>query len=130
MILFFDRSVGVTIPRILQSRDLRFPLQVEYHETHFAMDEEDDVWLPQVGQRGWTVVGHDYSYHTKLNELSAIKQYDIGCFYLWGSESPRWQKLQCFARAFDRMVVLDANTPRPFIYRVGQTGRFTSVYIP
>ena len=130
MILFFDRSIGVSIPRILQSRELRFPLQVEYHQVHFAMDEDDDVWLPQIGQWGWTVIGHDYSYHRNPNELSAIKQYNVGCFYLWGSEAPRWEKLQCFARAFDQMVALDLVASRPFIFRVTQTGRTTSVPIP
>ena len=130
MILFFDRSVGITIPRLLRSTELRFPLQVEYHQMHFATAEADDVWLPQVGQWGWTVVGHDYSYHTRPNELSAIKQFSVGCFYLWGSEAPRWEKLQCFARAFDRMFALDSVTPRPFIFRVSQTGRIRGIPIP
>lgn len=130
MILFFDRSVGVSIPRLLQSSLLRFPQQVEYHQTHFAVDEADDVWLPQVGSRGWTVVGHDYSYHKNPSELSAIKQFGVGCFYLWGSEATRWEKLQCFARAYERIVALDASTAKPFIYRVARNGGIKNVPIP
>ena len=130
MILFFDRSVGVSIPKLLGRDEVRFPLQVEYHQVHFTMDEDDDVWLPQVGQWGWTVVGHDYSYHTKPNELSAIKQYRVGCFYLWGSEAKRWQKLRCLARAYDRIVKAEATTRKPFIYRVTQTGLLKAVDIP
>ena len=130
MILFFDRSVGVTIPRLLQTRELRFPHQVEYHQMHFVMDEKDDVWLPQVGQWGWTVIGHDYNYHQNPHEISAIKQYGVGCFYLWGAEAKRWEKLQCFARAFDRLVNLDTQTPRPFIFRISQSGHSTQVPIP
>ena len=77
MVLFFDRSVGITIPRILI--ELKIPVGIEYHQKHFKKDEEDDAWLPVVGNKGWVVIGHD-QYHRKENELMAIKQYGIGCF--------------------------------------------------
>ena len=127
MILFFDRSVGVGIPQILQDRRLRFPVQVEYHEAHFPIDEPDDQWLPIVGNWGWTFMGHDSSYHVKPAELSAIKQYSVGCFYLWDAESPRWEKLRCFARAYDDILEKETTTPKPFIYRISRTGRLTPV---
>jgi len=130
MILFFDRSVGVIVPQLLLWKPLRFPIQIHYHDQHFPIDEKDDVWLNQVGQWGWTVIGHDFSYHQKPNELSAIKQYQIGCFYLWGSEATRWDKLKCFARAYDRILEAETSTPKPFIYRVSQTGRLNPVKIP
>ena len=118
------------VPQILQWARLKFPIQVEYHEKHFATNALDDSWLPVIGQWGWTIVGHDSSYHLYDNELAAIKQYGIGCFYLWGSESKRWQKLQCFVRAYDRIVDAEASTPKPFIYRVTQTGLLHPVPIP
>jgi hypothetical protein len=80
LIFFFDRSVGTSIPRALGL--LRLPLQVEYHERHFAPDEQDDRWLPLVGSWGWFVIGQDYRYHLMPNELTAVRQYEVGCFYL------------------------------------------------
>ena len=130
MILFFDRSIGVVVPKLLQEKALRFPVPVHYHEQHFASNEKDDVWLNQVGQWGWTVIGHDYSYHQKPNELSAIKQHQVGCFYLWGSEAARWDKLKCFARAYDRILEAEASTPKPFIYRVSKICGLRPVNIP
>jgi len=112
---------------------LRFDRQfneLHYNQQHFRIDEADDVWLPQVGQRGWTVIGHDSQHHTREAELSAIKQYNIGCFYLWGAEAKRWEKMQCFARAYQRIVTAENITPRPFIYRVTKTGRLQVVPIP
>jgi hypothetical protein len=130
MILFFDRSVGIVVPKILKWQSLRFPIEVQYHQEHFATDEQDDKWLDQVGQWGWTVIGHDSSYHKKPSELSAIKQYKIGCFYLWGSEATRWEKLRCFARAYDRIIQAESNTPKPFIYRVNHLGALQTIQIP
>ena len=97
---------------------------------HFATDEPDDRWLPIVGQWRWTVIGQDYSYHKNQAELAAIKQYGIGCFYLWGSEAPDWEILRCFARGYDRIVAADANTQPPYIYRVTRLGLLTRVPIP
>ena len=122
MILFFDRSVGTVIPRILKWHELHLPVGIEYHEGHFNMALEDDAWLPTVGNWGWSVIGHDRYHEKSENELSAIRQYGIGCFYLWGAESSRWEKLRCFARAFDRIVEAEANTPRPFIFDIARTG--------
>ena len=125
MTFFFDRSVGIAVPKALQL--LRLVTPIEYHQDHFAPDALDDAWLPEVGERGWTVIGHDHSYHLRSNELAALVQYDIGCFYLWGSEATRWDKMRCFARAYDRVVAADADTPKPFIYRVTRTGQLRSV---
>ena len=129
MTFFFDRSVGKRIPEALRS--LRgFPFPVEYHQLWFDSDEDDDIWLPRVGDWGWTVIGHDWSYHQKTAELAALKQYNIGCFYLWGSEAPDWQVLQCFARAYDRIETAIKTTSRPFIFKIGITGRLHSITIP
>jgi hypothetical protein len=131
MIVFFDRDVGTSLPKALI--ELHFDKQfneLHYHQQLFAMDSPDDVWLPQIGQLGWTVFGHDSRHHAKESEISAIKQYNIGCFYLWGSESKRWEKMQCFARAYQRIVEAEQTTPKPFIFLVGKTGALTEIPIP
>ena len=128
MILFFDRNVGTIVPKTLKT--LRLPTSVEYHDDIFPKNTPDDRWLAEVGQWGWTVIGHDQKFHTEANELSALKQYRIGCFYLWGNNAPRWAKMQCFARAYDRIVAAEANTAKPFVFRVTLTGHLRTVPIP
>lgn len=131
MILFFDRDIGTSLPKALLglSFDVQFN-EVHYHQQDFLMDAPDDEWLRVVGEWGWTVIGHDAQHHRMPNEIDAIKQYDIGCFYLWGHNAQRWRKMQCFARAYDAIVKAEATTPRPFIYRVHQQGTLASVPIP
>jgi hypothetical protein len=130
MILFFDRDLGTSLPKALI--ELHFDRQfneMHYHQQLFPQNSPDDDWLPKVGQWGWTVIGHDSQHHAKESELSAIKQYRIGCFYLWGWESKRWEKMQCFARAYDHIVEAEKNTPKPFIFIVGKMGRLKQVPI-
>ena len=127
MIFFFDKTIGVTIPKVLMR--LSLPVGIEYHETHFNTDEKDDDWLPIVGKWEWFVIGHDEKYHKRENELFALKQYHIGCFYLWGANAPKWEKMRVFARAYDKIVTVAANAARPFVYEVDSGGRLKSIPI-
>jgi len=123
--------VGTSLPKALL--ELKFDKQfheLHYHQQHFEMGAKDDQWMPIVGQWGWTVIGHDSSHHLKEAEVSAIKQYNIGCFCMWGSESKRWEKMRCFAKAYARIVEAESTTPKPFIYRVTKLGRLKPIVIP
>ena len=128
MILFFDRSIGTIVPQVLVR--LKIPVQVEWHEKHFRYDEFDDVWLPVVGQKGWIVIGHDKKYHLMPNELMAIKQHKIGCFYLWGAEAIRWEKMRIFALAYERILKVVAGTKKPFIFDIDKRGALRPLSIP
>ena len=127
LVLFFDRDVGTSLPRSLEI--LRLPTLVEYHQTHFPLNSQDDVWMADVGSRGWIVIGHDSQHHRRPIELSAIEQYGIGCFYLWGRHAQRWEKMRCFLNAYQRILEAIDTTPRPFVYRITQVGRLESVPI-
>lgn len=122
MILFFDRSVGKRIPATLKR--LRCPINIKRHGELFPPDALDDEWLPVVGANGWLVAGFDHSYHKPTNEaeLEAIKNFEIGVFYLWGPEASMWDSFTVFVRAFPRMVAKAQTSPRPFIYRIRKNG--------
>ena len=128
MVLFFDRDVGTSLPRALDL--LKLPTPIEYHQTHFPIDSPDDEWMSEIGNRGWTLIGHDSRHHLERAELSAIKQYGMGCFYLWGSEAKRWEKALCFLRAYERILSVMAQAETPYIYRIGKTGRLSQVGFP
>jgi hypothetical protein len=104
-------------------------LSVSYHQEHFARNEPDDKWMPVVARNQWILIGHDSQHHLKPAELYAITQYGLGCFYLWGGSDSRWEKMRCFARAYDRIIRAIETTARPFIYRVNRAGSLTPVQL-
>ncbi|MGH9883269.1 MAG: hypothetical protein ACRD6N_17680 [Pyrinomonadaceae bacterium] len=128
MTLFFDRSVGVTIPQTLLR--LKPPVDVAYHQEHFAFDEADDVWIPEVTKWGWFIIGQDYSYHKNPSELTAMKQHGAAVFYLWGAEAKKWEALRCFARGFDNILRKTETDTRPYAYTVQKHGGVTELYLP
>ena len=127
MTFFFDRDVGVRLPRSLK---ILLPTPIEYHQSHFPTDSPDDEWMSEVGGRGWTVIGHDGRHHHRSAELSAIKQYQMGCFYLWGHSVVPWEKALCFLRAYREILDAMNHTPRPYIYRVDKVGHLEPVTLP
>jgi hypothetical protein len=140
--LYFDKNVGSRLPEALAS----FDLDVAWHtmkksklgvtgptcnELLFAPEAPDDLWLADVGKRGWIVVSHDRKFHKAgfEIELAAIKAHEVGCFYLWGASAKKHEKAQCFFKAYDRIMHAAENTPRPFIFDVQKNGRLKQVNI-
>ena len=101
-------------------------------EPLFGPGAQDDEWLSYVGQQGWIAFSHDGKFHLPgyENELAAIKQFSVGCFYLWGANHLRWQKALCFLRAYERIVDAARITPKPFIYQVTEKGTLKKVKLP
>jgi hypothetical protein len=124
--LYFDRNIGRAVPEALKT--LR--LTVEHHGDHFSHAERDDIWLRVVGQRGWVVFTHDRRLHTRDVELAAIMQWNVACFYLWGAESSRWEKMRCFARAYDSVIAVCKSSTRPFVYRIDGNGTLRQITLP
>ena len=141
--LYFDRNVGWRLPEALRL----LGLDVVHHntlrsllglretanlKTLFTNNEKDDVWLEFVGKRNWLVFTQDRKFHRAgfENELSAIKQFNVGCFYIWGAEANKWQKMVALCKGLDAMIAAAATTPKPFIYDVQSTGRLIKVLIP
>ena len=125
---YFDRNIGRSLPEAL--RLAKPPFDVEFHPapgSRFAHDMSDDEWLSIVGQHGWIVFSHDRKYHKITAEVSAIKQFDIGCFYLWGAEATTWGKLCAFTKWSPDIIDLARITRRPFIFNVPRSGRIEPV---
>ena len=104
------------------------PFAVAYHDDprnkfKFSQSTTDDEWLAKVAAEGWIVFSHDRKFHTLLPEVSAIKQYKAGCFYLPGAESPTWDKMCCFMRAYQGIDDRIKATAKPFIFELSRAGR-------
>lgn len=129
--LFWDKNIGPSLPRALQllrppDATTRYYLE-QFPNTGSTPEVGDEAWLRYVGERGWFVISQDHRLHRKPNELYALKQHDVGCFYLWGANAQLWEIFNCFVRALDRIIEAASNTPPPFIYRVNWEGTLTRV---
>jgi hypothetical protein len=79
-VYFTDRDLGKRFPEILKSGGLT----VERHADHFAHDAADEIWLAEIGKRGWIAVTHDRRIRYKPNELRAVTQHGVALLVIIG----------------------------------------------
>jgi len=141
--LYFDRNVGSKLPDALcvlgrpaycqTTKKCKIGITgPAANAPLFDPETADDMWLADIGAKGWIVFSHDKKFHKPgfESEMSAIKQFNIGCFYLWGANAKAFDKARSFFRAYDRIIQAAISTPKPFIYEVQKSGRLKRIEIP
>ena len=134
MTFYFDRNFGKRFPQA--ERIARPPrVTVEFHHDrknkfHFNEKTQDDEWIAKVAAEGWIIFSHDRKWHDELPVISAIKQYNAACFYLWGADASTWDKLEAFIFGFERIVERVEHRAKPYIFNVGRQGQLTEIPIP
>jgi PIN like domain len=53
-VYFTDRDLGKRFAEILKSGGLK----VERYDEHFSQNTADEVWLEEIGKRGWVALTH------------------------------------------------------------------------
>jgi len=67
-VYFTDRDLGKRFGEILRSGGL----SVERRADHFAPDTPDEVWLAEIGKRGWIALTHDRRIRYKPTERDTV----------------------------------------------------------
>jgi len=101
------------------------------HAKLFTPATPDDEWLTFAGQQGWIVFSHDSKFHKPgyEHECFAIKQFNVGCFYLWGASATAADRALVFLKAHKKIVEAALNTPKPFIYEITRRGSLKRIAI-
>lgn len=110
---FTDRDLGKTFGAILSSAGLT----VERHADHFRHDTLDEVWLEDVGRRGWIALTHDSRIRYKPTERDAVMRHGVALLLIVG-KAPFPELAKSFVATLPRVErFLDAHEP-PFIAKV------------
>ena len=112
-VFFTDRDLGKRFPEILRAAGLN----VERHADHFEHDCPDEVWLKEIGQRGWVAVTHDGRIRYKPNELNAVMEHRVALLVVIGN-APYPALASAFAATHEPILAfLDRHDP-PFIAKL------------
>ena len=128
---YFDRNFGKRFPEALDRMKPPFKVEWQHNKSNnFPQDMRDDQWLEICGRNGWIAFSHDQKFHTVTAEAMAIRQHNVGCFYLPGASVPTFEKVQFFFKAYARITAVAALVSRPYLYRVMPSGRIQQVTLP
>jgi len=78
---FTDRDLGKKFPEILKAGGL----SVERHADHFPPNAHDEVWLKEIGSRGWIALTHDRRIRYKPNERDAVMRHGVALLVIVGT---------------------------------------------
>lgn len=126
MTYFTDRNLGHLLPVAMGL----LGLPVEIHDTYFDQSTPDDVWLPEVGAKGWVVLTQDPRFLHNENETEALISNGVACFVLVVDRLNRWQKLQVIAKVWDEIEEIVEHARPPYIYRITRSGNVKRLYPP
>ena len=114
---FFDRCVGKRLPRALLELGTRCDFEVKYHAGEaYKHNLDDDIWLSDVGKKGWFVLSYDAKWQDEAAAIEAIRQHKVGCFYLHGASSLSFDPLASFVRSYGKIMEIAKSEKRPYIY--------------
>jgi hypothetical protein len=112
-VYFTDRDLGKQFGEILKTGGLT----VERHADHFAPDTPDEVWLAEVGKRGWIALTHDSRIRYKPNERDAVMRHSVGLLVIVG-KAPFPDLARAFVATLPRVEQFLAGRKPPFIAKV------------
>lgn len=110
---FTDRDLGKRFGEILKSAGLT----VEWHADHFAHDTPDEVWLEEVGKRGWIALTHDRRIRYRPNEREAVMRHGVPLLVIVGA-APFPDLARAFVATVPRIEHFLARHKAPFIAKV------------
>jgi hypothetical protein len=110
---FTDRDLGKRFGEILKASGLT----VERHVDHFAPDTPDQVWLAEIGKRGWVALTHDRRIRYKPNERDAVIRHGLALLVIVG-DAPFPELAHAFVATIPRIEQFLASHQPPFIAKV------------
>lgn len=113
---FTDRDLGNRFGEILKGAGLT----VERHADHFAHDTPDEVWLAEIGKRGWIALTHDRRIRYKPNERDAVVRHGVALLVIVGN-APFPELAHAFVATIPRIEHFFASHQAPFIAKVYRT---------
>ena len=116
---FLDRSIESALVAAAL-RDVG--VEVRLHRDFFADDAKDEVWLPDVAQRGWIVLTRDKSIRRRPPEKQALIASGARAFVLTSGNLRGREMADILVRHISRMERLVRTTEPPFIFAVTKAG--------
>lgn len=118
-VFFIDRSVGRKLAEPLRQAGL----QIELHDDHFPQDALDQVWLTEVGNKGWYVITRDERIRYRHIEATAARAAGVGMFVVVSKNLTGPQTGEAILKALNRIRRFINNHDRPFIAKIYRDGR-------
>lgn len=119
LVFFIDQSLG---QKKIREALRKAGATVEVHGDHFTPDERDEVWLTQVGQKGWAVLTKDAKIRYRSTEQTALMKGKVAAFVLTAGNLTGEQMAALFVQSLPRIRRFVSTHSLPFIAHITKGG--------
>jgi hypothetical protein len=124
VILFLDRAIDShSIATALREAGA----DIRRHRDEFRDDEDDAVWLPEVGRRGWFVLTRDARIRYNPLEIQALRTALVGAFVFVPKNLTGPEMAIIIAGALPAIERAARRTERPFIIKIHRNGTLKAI---
>jgi PIN like domain len=123
---FIDRSLGKSIAHGLRRVGLTVHTMASVYGERRAQRLADEVWLRDVGARGWVVLTKDDAIRRRPAERDALIDAGVRVFCLTTAQLRGEEQVERFAENRNR-ILARAREPGPYIYGV-YSGRIARLW--
>jgi hypothetical protein len=125
-VLFLDRAID---GHALATALIEAGADIRRHRDEFRHDEDDAVWLPEVGRRGWFVLTRDARIRYNPFEIQALKAAGVGAFIFVAKNFTGPEIAATVAGALPAIERATRRNQRPFIIRIYRDGTLKKIEI-
>lgn len=118
MRFFIDNNLSEQLARGMKE----FGEDVVHLKEFFADDADDAVWLQRIGDEGWFLITRDDKIRHRPAEIQALRNHQVGAFFLGGKNRTRCELIQQLVRNWPRIKEYASKTKRPFACRIPPSG--------
>jgi hypothetical protein len=118
-VFFVDRSLG---GRVVAETLRALGEHVEVHDDHFSKDATDEVWLAEIGAKGWVILSKDDRIRRNPVERQALLASGVAAFFLGRSDLRGDQMASAFSAALTAIKKALRRFAVPFIAGVSRAG--------
>lgn len=121
-VFFIDRSLGI---EPIRGALIDEGLSVEIHDDHFKRDEEDHVWLREIGRSGWVILTKDQRLRYRPLEVTALRSSGARVFVLVAGNLRGSEIAAVFVSALANIYRILHAHQGPFVARITKSGQIT-----
>lgn len=124
MRFFFDTNLSEHLTKGLKA----FGEDVIHLKELFPEDTADAEWLKYIGKEGLPLITRDEAVRRNPAELTALRKFNVGVFFLGGKNLDRCRLTQQIVRNWPRIKDIAGRTRAPYAFRIPPKGtRFVTI---
>jgi hypothetical protein len=100
-------------------------LTVEAHKDHFNSDEDDAVWIREVGRRGWAIITKDKRVRSRQLEVVALLNSGQPTFVVTSGNATAQSNVKTIMTALNDMIGCIRTIQPPFVAQITGAGQLT-----